>query len=541
MKATSIHVRPVTYNSETHNKREKKLSYVREELTPLNEYWQAESQSDRHAKIVAKYTASTGQKWQAKSKPIREGVIVIKEDTTMEDLKELARRYKEELKIDCFQIAIHKDEGHIKAKDWKPNLHAHMVFDWTDEKGKNVRLKKADMAKMQTLASEVLGMARGISSDKKHLSPEQYKAQKAIEDDITQKQEEKLVLSKQVSSSKAELLQVQEELEEVKEEVQEHRAELKGKAKSAFVNIATNMAHSIIGKSKKQIEEQNRQIESLVQAKLAPIVNEYNLKGEQLKEREKALEIEKQSLSQELKATKELREKYETLTAKVTPVAMPTIEDAKTIELLRDVNPKIDEDIAIISDARAINMTDDNIKAVLKGQKIELPQGHKIENGIYLEEPSKVELGTYKSTGKKVLIAFFKDKYHAIKDFILKLREYNTSTDERMKTYKERLSKEKVEESILKLDKEVNPTNESAFKKCLNEYFETTGCNKGTREERLQKRKQRFYEVLSKFENTLPKQSFTNIMMKGFKVVDDVKSGFKQSSYSKEQDNGLHR
>ena len=43
-----------------------------------------------------------------------------------------------------------------------------MIFDWTDgETGRTRKLNKQDMAEMQTILAECLGMERGISSDRK--------------------------------------------------------------------------------------------------------------------------------------------------------------------------------------------------------------------------------------------------------------------------------------------------------------------------------------------------------------------------------------
>ena len=39
------------------------------------------------------------------------GVVVIKEDTTMEELQELGKRFQERFGVTPVQIAIHKDEG----------------------------------------------------------------------------------------------------------------------------------------------------------------------------------------------------------------------------------------------------------------------------------------------------------------------------------------------------------------------------------------------------------------------------------------------
>lgn len=172
---TSIHVQPVKGGSEQHNKREKELDYVRKDLSHLNEYWEKDTQTDRLEKIKSRYLQSTGQKMQAKATPIREAVVVIKSETTMEDLKRLSDAYRQRFGIDTFQIAIHKDEGYPKG-EWKPNLHAHLVLDWTNQQtGKSLKLNRQDMVEMQTITAEVLQMDRGVSSDKQHLSAIQYK------------------------------------------------------------------------------------------------------------------------------------------------------------------------------------------------------------------------------------------------------------------------------------------------------------------------------------------------------------------------------
>ena len=173
---TSIHVQPVKGGSEQHNKREKELDYIRPELSHLNEYWEKDTQTDRLENIKSRYLKSTGQKMQAKATPIREAVVVIKSETTMEDLKRLSDAYLQRFGIDTFQIAIHKDEGYPKG-EWKPNLHAHLVLDWTNqETGKSLKLNRQDMVEMQTITAEVLQMDRGVSSDKQHLTAQQYKS-----------------------------------------------------------------------------------------------------------------------------------------------------------------------------------------------------------------------------------------------------------------------------------------------------------------------------------------------------------------------------
>ena len=177
MAQTSIHFQAVKGGSEEHNKRTKKLDYVHHERSSMNEYWESDTQEARLAFVTQNAKAKTGRKMQAKATPIREAVVVIEDTTTMDDLKKLAKRFNDRFGIDVFQIAIHKDEGYRKGKDGlKLNLHAHLVADWTDhQSGKSLKLNRNDMAEMQTICAEVLGMERGKSSEKQHLSAIQFK------------------------------------------------------------------------------------------------------------------------------------------------------------------------------------------------------------------------------------------------------------------------------------------------------------------------------------------------------------------------------
>ena len=174
-KATSINIQPIKATSELHNTREKTLDYVKSELSHNNRSWQCDTIANRLETINRNYTATTGQKMQKKATPIREGVVVINEDTTLNHLNDFAKKIEERFGIKTIQMYLHKDEGHIKDDKWKPNLHAHMIFDWTQSNGKSIKLNKQDMAEMQTMLSEALGMKRGKSSDIKHLNSIQYK------------------------------------------------------------------------------------------------------------------------------------------------------------------------------------------------------------------------------------------------------------------------------------------------------------------------------------------------------------------------------
>jgi hypothetical protein len=177
MQKTSIHVRPITPSSEEHNQRLKPLDYVKKELSQENSSLVTSSIAETLKEIKANYRATVKQKMQKDATPIREAVVVLDKNTKMKDLEKLAEKMEERFGLKTFQIHIHEDEGHTNKKgEFIKNRHAHMVIDWTEGKtGKSIKLNKKDMAEMQTLTAECLGMERGKSSDKVHLTAIQFK------------------------------------------------------------------------------------------------------------------------------------------------------------------------------------------------------------------------------------------------------------------------------------------------------------------------------------------------------------------------------
>lgn len=181
MSKTSIHIEPCKIgSSEQHNQRLKHLDYVRPDLSHQNERWVGVADLPAHLdNLKTLVKDKTGRSMQAKATPIREGVIVIKQDTTIAQLRGLAYAIEQRWGIKTLQIYTHKDEGHTDSDgSWKPNLHAHIVFDWVNhDTGKSIKLSKQDMAEMQTMVADCLEMVRGESSDIKHLGAIQYKTQ----------------------------------------------------------------------------------------------------------------------------------------------------------------------------------------------------------------------------------------------------------------------------------------------------------------------------------------------------------------------------
>lgn len=180
MAQTSVHLKACDISaSETHNKREKELDYVRKDLSHLNESFSyiGHSLKTELANIKREVKEKTGRKLYKNAIPIKEGVIVIDSNTTMEDLQKYCSECQRKFGIAPLQIHIHRDEGHRGSKTWNPNLHAHIVWSMYGRDGRNVRLSKDDCREMQTIAAHVLHMERGKSSSKKHLSSLQYKIQ----------------------------------------------------------------------------------------------------------------------------------------------------------------------------------------------------------------------------------------------------------------------------------------------------------------------------------------------------------------------------
>lgn len=281
MAQTSIHLRPCKQSSEIHNKREKELDYVRVDLSHNNEWWSAVSSlGELRAEISAMVKEKTGRKMQAKAEPLREGVIVIQDGTTMEQLRELGRRFQERFGVTPVQIAIHRDEGHWKGEEWKPNLHAHIVFDWYNHStGKSIKTSKLDAVEMQTITAEVLGMERGVSSEKKHLDAARYKAQ------IRQQEIEDLSL---------EAAALQEEISELSTV-----KTVKEESLSTIRELGSKMRDRISGKDRREKKELADKLEKVTKA----AKNNYAVASE---EREKRISLEKalETTSTNLKAAR---------------------------------------------------------------------------------------------------------------------------------------------------------------------------------------------------------------------------------------------
>ena len=186
--------------------------------------------------------------------PIREGVLLIKPDTTLEEVRKFGEMCRQRWGITPLQIFLHKDEGHwlngqpdaadkesfqVGDRWFKPNYHAHIVFDWMNhDTGKSQKLNDEDMTEMQSLASGILLMERGQSkavTGKGHLERNDFiiEKQKA---ELQRIDAEKRHKEQQVNLAELELKQVKSEIRTDK---------LKSAATDAATAIASGVSSSM--------------------------------------------------------------------------------------------------------------------------------------------------------------------------------------------------------------------------------------------------------------------------------------------------------
>ncbi len=224
--------------------------------------------------------------------PIREGVLLIRPDTTLADVRKFGEECQRRWGITPLQIFLHKDEGHwlsgqpesgdresfqVGEKWFKPNYHAHIVFDWMNhDTGKSRKLNDEDMTEMQSLASDILLMERGQSkavTGKEHLERNDF---------IIEKQKAELQRMDAAKRHKEEQIDLAEqELKQVKSEIRTDK--LKSAATDAATAIASGVG-SLFGSGKlKDLEQANEKLRQEV-AKRDKGIDELKAKMQQMQE-----------------------------------------------------------------------------------------------------------------------------------------------------------------------------------------------------------------------------------------------------------------
>ena len=296
---SSIHIKPCRVTSSgAHNRRTaeymrnigKSQIYIVPELTSNNEQWinpgfGSPNLQTHYENIKRMVKEKTGRAMQEKERerkgkngkiikvagcsPIREGVLLIRPDTTLADVRKFGEECQRRWGITPLQIFLHKDEGHwlsgqpeagdresfqVGEKWFKPNYHAHIVFDWMNhDTGKSRKLNDEDMMEMQSLASDILLMERGKSkaiTGKEHLERNDF---------IIEKQKAELQRMDVAKRHKEEQINLAEqELKQVKSEIRTDK--LKSAATDAATAIASGVG-SLFGSGKlKDLEQANEKL-----------------------------------------------------------------------------------------------------------------------------------------------------------------------------------------------------------------------------------------------------------------------------------------
>ena len=296
---SSIHIKPCNVaSSEAHNRRTaeymrnigKSKVYVVSELSANNEQWinpdfgnpELQAHYENIKRMVKEKTGRAMQEKERERKgkngkiikvsgcsPIREGVLLIRPDTTLADVHKFGEECQKRWGITPLQIFLHKDEGHwlngqpdpedresfkVGKRWFKPNYHAHIVFDWMNhDTGKSRKLNDDDMMQMQTLASDILLMERGKSkavTGKEHLERNDF---------IIEKQKAELQRIEAIKRHKEQQVNLAEqELRQVKSEIRTDK--LKSAATDAAIVIASGVG-SLFGSGKmKKLEQSNDEL-----------------------------------------------------------------------------------------------------------------------------------------------------------------------------------------------------------------------------------------------------------------------------------------
>ena len=287
--------------------------YIVPELTADNEQWMNPGFGDpdlqvHYDNIKRMVKEKTGRAMQEKERerkgkngkiikvagcsPIREGVLLIRPDTTLADVQKFGEECRRRWGITPLQIFLHKDEGHwlsgqpeagdkesfkVGERWFKPNYHAHIVFDWMNhDTGKSRKLNDEDMTEMQSLASDILLMERGQSkviTGKEHLERNDF---------IIEKQKAELQRMDAAKRHKEEQIGLAEQkLKQVKSEIRTDK--LKKTATNAATAIASGVG-SLFGSGKlKDLEQANEKLCQEV-AKRDKGIDELKAKMQQMQE-----------------------------------------------------------------------------------------------------------------------------------------------------------------------------------------------------------------------------------------------------------------
>ena len=300
----SVHVKPCNIaQSERHNRRDveyiksldpKKL-YVRLDLSKNNSSYVAPEMKgvtlqEHLESLRVMVKQKTGRSMQEKDveytdkngkvrvrkgcSPIRECVVVINEDTRLKALLRFTRMVESRWGIKALQVHLHRDEGHYEIpgddSTWKPNYHAHIIWDWMDHStGKSIKLDADDMSTMQDMVAEALNMERGVKKSETGLDhlerndfilQKQEKAKKRLEEEKRKAQSEKAKADNKANVAKEQARKANEEKEQAEKKAREAKEQAKkaegekAEAEQKMIDAKTELSSAESKITEKQAE-----------------------------------------------------------------------------------------------------------------------------------------------------------------------------------------------------------------------------------------------------------------------------------------------
>lgn len=469
------------------------------------------------------YQNQVKQKFQAKSFEWS-AVVNIKPGTTMQDLENLAKHFNDKYGFQCYQIAIHRDEGHKDENGEKQiNQHAHMEFITLDrETGKqNFKMRdfsKQKMREIQTEVAEILQMERGKDkrlTGAKRIEPRKYAQLK--EQEKAAIKETKIKVAKQIKELKTELEAVKLSKKEIKEQFEAFRKENigQGLAKEFFQKLSED--------KKKLLAEPTCTQEQLdayfIELRESNTTKEKRLFGEKkVIDYEKIIQEQQQTIS-------DLNAKNENL-KQITQKSIQTID----LNVKNDLNAKFD----LLQQQNEIQLNEqlENERKKLKKAQLEAEQKQKqaSENFNYFLKRSR-ELRESQAVKEAIAI---KDK--EIED--IKAKNYQKISE--LKTENEATKQENIKLYNENKDLKTKLTRyKETIKKLWNKY-------KSLLKDKLKHKEQDFKQTLADNYNSTKKlaEEFKEIIPEPKKyrimwIANDGKAMaryFTQSQYNKLDD-----
>ncbi len=304
------------------------------------------------------YLMTFKQKSQAKSYQWSL-VVNTKETTTMSDLEKLAEHFEIKYGFQCYQIAIHRDEGYMDENN-QPHInhHAHMEFiTLNKENGKNMwgQINKVKLRQIQTEIAQILGMERGTDkrvSGTKRIEPHKYAQMKNKE------REERLKDAKLIDELTSSMSELNTHATTLKQE-------LETKAKEISTLKDTNQEQATKNQALvKEIAKLEKTNKDLQRPSLLDIINEKYIDSTKNKKEVERLQKEKEKLKEQYEEVQQERDALEKEIATALDTANePFFFIKKTLQEAVERNKNLAEEYALLN---SINPTDENAEKKAK-------------------------------------------------------------------------------------------------------------------------------------------------------------------------------